>query len=298
MAIDSSSKHLENKITSLALELNELRTRKKNFIAVLNNLNTAYKQGLVDYESYSLLWDLHLANKSAEQRVSEFEAREVELVSKINEFKEQKAETKEKVQISTTLSYAIVLLVMLASIAAFTMLPTGIEMITGAGTVNQSTGFISEANITAYFSVAMSDNLTNGIEFSSVLSSSYTDVNATDNYNAANNGSTMYLAISPDSNVQVDMCINGSDMRNQYSNVISVGNMSYTYAYNVTNATTPASASSSTLLTTSQAKTLTSMVRGTSGYYRFWIDVPFEQPPGVYNNTVEFRIVQAGRACT
>lgn len=298
MAKEINPRHLEKKITKLALELNDLRTRRKKFIAGLDNLNKTYTWEKIDYDRYSALWDLQLSNRTAEYWMSQFESRERELVTHINRFKEQRVKTKQKTQVRATLSYATVLLVVLASIAAFTMLPAGVVEITGAQVVNDSTVFVSEVNITAYFSVAMSENLSDGISFP-LSQPGLINLNATDNYaNTTNNGTTMYLVISTDSNVDLDMCINASDMTTSASDVLAISNMTYSYYYNETNITRPLGPAGATEMTNSPVKTLTNMIPGTSNYYRFWIGSPASQPAGVYNNTVEFRSVQAGQACT
>ena len=297
MAIEISSKQLEKKITRIALELNELRTKRKNFVANLHNLNRTYQQNKINYEQYSTLWNLQLSDRTPEYWISQYESKERELVDKINALKARKSEADKKTQVSTTLRYTAVLVVMLASIAAFTILPGGISELTGFAGINDSTTFVSEANITAWFSVALSDDLNNGIEFEGA-SSGDADVNASDNYNGTDSETLLFLALSEDSNIDADTCINASNMVSQYHDVLSIGNMTYTYSYNETNLTVPEGVESSTAMTTTITKTQTNIVPGARAYYRFWIDVPAKQPGGTYNNTVAFRTVQAGSACT
>lgn len=159
----------------------------------------------------------------------------------------------------------------------------------------------TSADIATYFAINMSINLsTEGILFDvNVLPA--TDVNATANYDnltggGGNNGTRYYLTVELDSNVYVDFCIKANATLNYGSYYIGLGN--YTFSnYTLTNETWPNIASNYPLTNETYLNSTKNVGRGNSSYYRFWLDVPGDQSPGVYVNRINFKGVQFNNAC-
>jgi len=150
----------------------------------------------------------------------------------------------------------------------------------------------SNVTIYEYVAIGISNNLSNGIEFGS-LDPATNDNNATDNYNGAGSASTMYLSVSSDSNVNVDLCI--KDNANLTSDVNTIPNTGYTWDDNST-ATAPILPG--TAITTSYVKTdQQNITIGSDDYFRFWLDIPGGQAAGTYNNTAYFKGIKTGQAC-
>lgn len=164
---------------------------------------------------------------------------------------------------------------------------------------------ISNVTISVYFSFAMSDNLSEGIQFGEVSSLPATNVNGTHNYDGANNtadsagenhGTSYYLNVSTDSNTAVDFCLMADALNTSGGDEIGLGNETY-YHNNWTNSTLPL-LGSEVSFTTGYVKASEGIIAGNISYYRFWLDVPAGTASGVYNNTVSFKAVSIGGSCT
>jgi hypothetical protein len=169
--------------------------------------------------------------------------------------------------------------------------------ITGKATT-QST--ISNVTISKYLAIDLSTNLSAGITFGNVTSLPATDINASHNYDAGAgvNGTTMFVNISDDSNVAVDICINANtDLTDSVSGeIIAIGNESYSNSTS-TNATLPPTGGE-TSLTTSYVWAGNES-QGNQVYFRFWLDIPAGATSGDYNNTIGFKGVEqnSGAGC-
>ncbi len=177
------------------------------------------------------------------------------------------------------------------------MLLTQQITITGKATT-QST--ISNVTIEKYLAIDFSTNLSSGIVFGNISTLPAADINASHNYDAGPgvNGTTMFVNISDDSNVAVDICISANtDLTDSNSgDVIGLGNESYSNSTS-TNATFPPLAGQ-TSLTTSYVWAGNES-QGNKIYYRFWLDIPAAITSGDYNNTISFKGVEqnGGTGC-
>lgn len=174
----------------------------------------------------------------------------------------------------------------------------------------RTTGYATETSTTSnvtiqkYFSIDMSANLSEGIQFGSVSTLPATNINATHNYdgvnttvdaNGANQGTSMWLNVSDDSNTNVDFCIKGDALNTSTGDEIGLGNETYANHTN-TNSTLPVLADDVSL-TTSYVGSGYNITIGGDNYMRFWLDVPAGTASGTYNNTVYFKGVQTEGGC-
>ncbi len=165
--------------------------------------------------------------------------------------------------------------------------------ITGFAT-SQST--ISNVTISKYFSIDMSDNLSDGIQFGTVDTIPVIDHNSTWN-NITSNATGMFLNVSTDSNTNVDFCVQANTDLTDPSNSATIGLGNESYANDTTtNYTLPALASQVSL-TTSYVKSGYNITVGGINYYRFWLDIPAATTSGTYNNSVDFKGVQVNTSC-
>jgi len=189
-----------------------------------------------------------------------------------------------------------------------TIFVVSVALLIGGGF--RTTGYVTEdstisnVSIDVYFSFAMSDNLTEGIQFGSVSALPATDVNGSHNYDGANttvdetgenNGTSYYLNVSEDSNTAVDFCLKADALNTSGGDEIGLDNETYNY-YGQTNFTHP-NITVQTGFTINYVKASMAVPAGNLSYYRFWLDVPAATPTGVYNNTVSFKAVSAGGGC-
>jgi len=163
---------------------------------------------------------------------------------------------------------------------------------------------ISNVSITTYFSISMSGNLSDGIQFGEVSSLPATNVNASHNYDGANTtedsngteqGTRYWMNVSVDSNTAVDFCIKADALNTSESDVIGLANETF-YNNTITNSTHPSFASE-VGLTTSYDEAGFNVAQGIANYYRFWLDVPAATATGTYNNTVSFKGVATATGC-
>ena len=171
-----------------------------------------------------------------------------------------------------------------------------VDKITGrATTANADT----TASIANWFSINLSTNLSgSGIVFDiDNLPSYYTNATANyDNVTGGNNESKMFLTVDIDSNVNVDFCIKANESLRAGSNTIALTN--YTWAnYTNTNVSYPPLAAAKPLINTSFDNCSTSVGKGNSTYYRFWLNVSGDTAAGTYVNQINFKGVQTGNAC-
>lgn len=170
------------------------------------------------------------------------------------------------------------------------------------------TGYATEINTTSnvtistYFAIALSANLTDGIQFGNVTTLPALAQNATHNYDSSSNttpvapGTSFWANVSTDSNTHVDFCLKGNaNLTNTGGDRIELGNE--TYANNTaSNASLPDPALE-VAFTAAYVKAGPNISEGSNNYYRFWLDIPAGTPTGTYNNTVSFKGVSTGGNC-
>ncbi len=193
----------------------------------------------------------------------------------------------------------IVLIAILA--VSTTGLFTSLQMpsITGEAT---SASTISSAVIQKYFSINISGNLSDGIDFGIITQLPANNWNATKNWNYTGGGDvwhneTLYwITVEMDSNTPVDLCIITDALNTSGGDEIGIGN--YTFANNQTNNMTwPGVIDQFTMNTTNYTASDWNIPVGENSYFRFWLDVPASTASGTYNNTVTFLGRPTGTAC-
>lgn len=145
----------------------------------------------------------------------------------------------------------------------------------------------SNVTVNVYAAVALSTNLTDGIQFGS-LDPNTNDNNATHNFDkdgAVN--SSMWIEISNDCNTNLSLWIKDDVALTKGSDTIA--NTGYTYASNTTvnNETDPGLAG--TAITTAYVLVSAVAEIGQNYTFRGWLDIPSGQAAGYYSNTVYFK---------
>lgn len=152
----------------------------------------------------------------------------------------------------------------------------------------------STVTIANYYAISLSDDLSNGIDFGSVTQLPTIKQNATKN-NLSNGPPGYFITVSSDSNVNVSLCLNGTQMEN-------VNGVKLTYPSYVWNDSLTGSASSPNFPGIQLSNNLTdtstpTIAPGVNNYFRFWLDVNSSTPPGTYNNSILFKAVKTGDTC-
>jgi hypothetical protein len=279
---------IDRKIIYLETSIERLEAKRTDVGRKLEELNTAFAAGVLDQEHYILHRNAILEGRTSEQWDAEWLERRTQFEDTLHALRHNKAKTDFRESAKKAFGVAAVFMMVLAALAGM-QIPTQIT-----GFAGDSSQVTAEANITAYFAVAMSDNLSDGIGFGTATAGTDNN-NASDNYNNDSSGSSMFLAVSNDSNVLVDFCVNADDDLNSTDNSLGLNNMTWAAATS-TSLATPA-LGSATSLTTSYVSTDTGVAGGLNEYLRFWLSIPLSQPAGTYNNTVRFRSVQNGTGC-
>jgi len=150
----------------------------------------------------------------------------------------------------------------------------------------------SSVTISSYIAIGLSNDLANGIEFGNLVPGT-NDNPAFDNDKGEGGGTSMWVEVSPESNVGVDLCI--KDNQPLTSNGNQIPNEGYTWSDNrdpmLPNL--PGTPISTTYRKTNEI----ALAPGERDYFRFWLDVPTAQPPGTYTNLVYFKAVETGLPC-
>ena len=177
-------------------------------------------------------------------------------------------------------SEAIILMAFLVAILAglsYNYNHGGLSAITGA----QSTVSVpSSATIMSYFAIAAGGSLeTPGIVWSNIAALPAIDIPADADYSGVGSATGYFLSISPDSNVNVDMCISASGPLTSGLNTIPISG--YTWSSSAINdALNPAGPAGSSPMTTAYALDGANFAPGGTDYFRFWLDVPSGQQAG------------------
>jgi len=280
------------RINYLEISLERLQTRRTKVVDNLNALNTAYNSGILDYEKFLTHRNTLLNGKSAEQWDAEYFVRKQHLIDTVYALKHTAAKSDFAQSTKKAFSIATVFILILAALAGMPLQP-GIT-----GYAGESGGFESEVNITAYFAVTLSDNLGEGVAFSTVTAGTSNN-NATDNYNNDSSGSSMYLIVSNNSNIFVDACVKADDhlrrADDEQAPVLDISNLLWANSTTATSISTP-DITNAPSMTTSFAPAGREIDPGDNNYYRFWLSVPMSQPGGTYNNTIEIEAAQTGQS--
>lgn len=151
----------------------------------------------------------------------------------------------------------------------------------------------SNVTISAYVAIGLSNNWT-GIEFGN-LNPNTADNNASHNNDGTGSGTSYWVTVSTDSNINADLCIKDNlDLTSSGGDTIGNGN----YTWDDDSAATGPSVAGGSAITTSYAKTgVTNIAPGSQDYFRFWLTIPPGQPAGTYNNTVSIKGVTTSSAC-
>lgn len=154
----------------------------------------------------------------------------------------------------------------------------------------------SEVVIEKYLSIALSPELSSGIDFGTVLELPAANISALENDGGSGGGSMYFIQVSMDSNTPVDFCVQGSgDLLTPALDAILLSNERY--ATSVVDNDAALSLASSDVFTTSYVKAISNISPGSSSYYRFWLSIDAAQAAGLYNNTVGFKGVVTGGSC-
>lgn len=164
--------------------------------------------------------------------------------------------------------------------------------ITGAQT--QSISTLSRAEIVAFIAISASQNFTDGgIDFLQVTPGT-TNNNATGNFNSSKQ-SEYFISVLPSTNVNVDFCIRSNT--NLTTGAVAIPFPNYRFSNETqTDANRPGYPPNVLPINANDTFTreTTGVAPGGKDYYRFYLDVPAAQQPGVYSNTVIFRAVRTG----
>lgn len=285
----------KKKIADLTGQINAVRAKKDELILTLQHLNIGHKQGKIGKLEYSHKWSETLAGKTAEEYIANYDRQIYELAESKKSYlaKVRTSEATEK-KLDRNITLAASLMIIFAVVAGLAISPLG--EITGFA-VSDETATISNATIMAYVSTAKSNNLSRyGVDFAS-LAPGTTNNAPKNNTGGASGGTELYLAVSSDSNVNVDFCIKSNDdLWNKTAFYMGIKNMTWSNATS-TSAAVPEGPPGVANMTTTYADSIMNLVPGNNAYYRFWLDVPGDQDPGGYNNTISFKAIQTGAGC-
>ncbi|MEI6058922.1 MAG: hypothetical protein WCP89_04080 [archaeon] len=178
-------------------------------------------------------------------------------------------------------------------VVSISMLVLVNSQITGHAT---SIGTTSNVTLINSLSIDLSTNLAEGIMFGKLSSTGTYNNNATHNYDGVSNVSTMFVNVSADSSVNVDLCLNANQsLISEGGDIIDIGNE--TWANSSINTLEDPALGERRAFTLSGVKTGVDVAKGSSNYYRFWLDIPLGQKAGTYSNNVTFEGVATGESC-
>ncbi len=148
----------------------------------------------------------------------------------------------------------------------------------------------SSALISSYFAIAASNTLTtDGIKWSNIQSLPVTNLDADGNTPL---GTSQYsISVSPDSNVNVDLCIKANAPLTSGLNTIPLAN--YLWDSNTVNPLLTGATAIGTTYTSADA----GITPGGNDYYRFWLSIAGSQSAVADNNTSGVEGVETGNAC-
>lgn len=174
-----------------------------------------------------------------------------------------------------------VLVLTVAFVAFMSALPS---FTSAANATDQNT--TSTADINLYFAIALSTDLTTGIDFADVEPTTENN-NATLNYNATDNMTQYWVILSNDSNTNVNLSISVNQSLTSGANTIP--NEGYTWTAAPTNDGDNPAGPDGTAMTTNYNQVNATMVPDSNVYFRFYLDVPGSQEAGHYMNLVMFK---------
>jgi hypothetical protein len=167
--------------------------------------------------------------------------------------------------------------------------PSGREHLTGQQTISVT----STANIQVFIAVSGSATLQSGIDFGTVDPGTQ-DNNATGNFDGSE--LTEYsIDVLAGSNVNADFCIRADT--NLSAGPIQIPYPNYRFANETVNSNLLPDYPPNVIAVNANAtfiRETTNVAPGSSNYYRFYLDVPPAQAPGLYQNNIIFQAVRTG----
>jgi hypothetical protein len=172
---------------------------------------------------------------------------------------------------------------------------SNVNAITGRATEGST---YSNVTIERFLAIEMSPELDfDGIDFGNIEDLGVDNYNATENYNGASNSTLYWIRVSNNSNTAVDLCTRANaPMTNAGGAEIPLVNQSYASNVTVSDLNNPSLSNAIGYTTTYQEGHFDVPVGNTS-YWRFWLDAPYGQETGDYNNTVYFQGKNTGSGC-
>lgn len=255
-----------------------LYRNKKQILRNLNRANREYELGEISYSRYSEIWNSFLQGYSLEELVSRYDYKIRSLDARKKALKQTISELRaHKERNAKALSISLSLLMMFTLMAGIGVMSTEI---TGFAVIEQ------ELIIEAYYAIQLSENI---IEFGTL------DPDTINNSAILNNetiGATgYYLELSQNSNVPVRVNISADGPLISGANILGESNITWSSA-NVSNSSIPSIADAIPLTTSSTITTPDFMLYNSTEmnkvFYRFWIDIPGNVPPGLYSNNITF----------
>ena len=159
--------------------------------------------------------------------------------------------------------------------------------------------FQSKAQILALIAISPSSNFTNGgIDFE-VVDIGTTNNNATGNFDPSGL-SEYYLEVIPPTNVKVDFCITSNQNLTLDDSLgqIYIPYPLYSFSNSTVNSPSIPSYPPTDVIPINDnsiyLKETTNVPQGGKNYYRFYLDVPANQPAGSYSNSVLLQVVRNG----
>lgn len=156
------------------------------------------------------------------------------------------------------------------------------------------------ANVTfsPQIAIAASADLAAGINIAN-LTPGTTGNNGSANYNPADNNNTTYYIRAADTNsLNIDLCVNASGNLTTGGGEFILLPGNYSFNDSASNLSSSATYPGRDFNTSPGKKAnTTSIAPGGRAYFRFFLNVPANQPAGTYANTIAFRALVAGAAC-
>lgn len=176
-------------------------------------------------------------------------------------------------------------------------IPLAAALVHPAGSQASTKNVTANVTFNPQIAIAASADLAAGINVQNLTPGSSAN-NGSKNYNPADNNTTYYISADAANSLNLDLCVNAS------GNLSTAGGdtipLAGNYSFND-------SALNTSLFSTYPGRDFntspgkkantTSIAPGGRAYFRFFLNVPDNQPAGTYTNTISFRARVAGAAC-
>lgn len=279
----SRIRSLRKEILDTERKLREISSERTHKLRVLSRVNRDYDLGKISYAEYSEVWSSTLNRYSVEELISGYDSWTKSLEERKKALESEIADIRrDQDQANRALSVSLSLILVFGMIVGLSMFGTEIRDLTGFAT-SETAATTGEAIINAYYAIQLSNNT---IAFGTIQHN--TSNNSAVENRVGASASDYYINVSNDSNVDVDVNISANNNLELVGSsfVIGVGNLSWASDENSTS-TKPGVVNETSMSTTPTLTTDTfNSVAGDVIYYRFWIDIPYGQPAGTYNNSI------------